>query len=63
MRGLRERGFALSKKSLMWQTTEDLDIAVRLVIPLERTDGGKMHKDDPAGLMIGFCPWCGQRLN
>lgn len=32
-------------------------------LPLEKADGSRMTKKDPAFMQISHCPFCGQRLS
>lgn len=57
---LSEKGFRLSSKCTMFflghSTLEE-----KRIIPLETAEGRKPGKGAPNGVVMSFCPFCGQK--
>jgi hypothetical protein len=59
---LRKMGYKLSDACSMLQINE-LNITAKFGIPLQRTDGSKLKRDDPRMITISHCPWCGKKMS
>jgi hypothetical protein len=55
---LREMGYKLSDACAMLQI-KDLSLTAKYGLPLQRTDGAKLKRDDPKMITISHCPFCG----
>lgn len=58
---IREMGFKISDDCSALQI-EELSLIGVFGLPLQRTDGKKLKKDDPKMIYISHCPFCGQKL-
>ena len=55
---MAEKGFGhLEIGSRLWDVMGTGEL--KFLIPLRRRDGGPLKKDDPAGIEVAFCPFCG----
>ena len=58
---LREMGYKISDACSMLQI-KDLNLTAKFGLPLQRTDGGKLKRDDAKMITISHCPFCGVAL-
>ena len=55
---LRKDGYKLADSCAMF----DRSFRVQFGLPLQRTDGQKLKRDDPRMITISHCPFCGVAL-
>lgn len=58
---LNEKGFKISNACSAIVIKENR-LEVRRYLPLQRLDGKKPGRDQPKGVEISFCPFCGQSI-
>lgn len=58
---LREMGYKISDACAMLQI-KNLNLTSKFGLPLQRTDGAKLKRDDPRMITMSHCPFCGAKL-
>ena len=58
---LREKGYKISDACLML-VLADNKLTAQYGLPLQRTKGERMKRDDPRMITISHCPFCGKKL-
>jgi hypothetical protein len=59
---IEKQGVRLSSSLSQLQVQPSLDLLFVHVMPLERLDGKKLKRSQPATIAMKHCPFCGQKF-
>lgn len=60
-KALESKGYILSRKLITFTMGID-SMDLMHLLPIERLDGKRLKRNEPSGLKMTYCPFCGSKL-
>lgn len=60
-KALEPKGYILSRQLITFSLAPE-GMKIMQLLPIERLDGKRLKRNEPSGLQMTYCPFCGVKL-